>query len=87
MREPPQLRGQRDTASPSGLVDHYFRHEYGRLVAVLVRRVGLHYLDAVEDAVQGALLAALTVAGRWHSPRSERVALPRGAQLPARHAA
>jgi predicted RNA polymerase sigma factor len=49
-----------DTASPPGLVDHYFRHEYGRLVAVLVRRVGLHQLEAVEDAVQGALLAALT---------------------------
>jgi len=41
-------------------VEHYFRHEYGRLVAVLVRRVGLHHLEMVEDAVQGALLAALT---------------------------
>jgi RNA polymerase sigma-70 factor (ECF subfamily) len=30
------------------------------LVALLVRRVGLHHLEAVEDAVQGALLAALT---------------------------
>jgi RNA polymerase sigma factor (sigma-70 family) len=47
-------------AAPSGLVEHYFRHEYGRLVALLVRRVGLHQLDAVEDAVQGALLSALT---------------------------
>src|SRR5712692_8273040 len=36
------------------------RHEYGRLVAILVRRVGLPHLEAVEDAVQGALLAALT---------------------------
>jgi len=40
-------------------VEHYFRHEYGRLVAVLVRRVGLSHLEAVEDAVQGALMAAL----------------------------
>jgi RNA polymerase sigma-70 factor (ECF subfamily) len=54
------MHGPRDAASAAGLVDHYFRHEYGRLVAVLVRRVGLHHLDAVEDAVQGALLAALT---------------------------
>jgi len=46
--------------SPPGLVEHYFRHEYGRLVAILVRRVGLHHLEAVEDAVQAALLAALT---------------------------
>ena len=44
----------------AGLVEHYFRHEYGRLVAILVRRVGLPHLEAVEDAVQGALLAALT---------------------------
>jgi RNA polymerase sigma-70 factor (ECF subfamily) len=41
-------------------VEHYFRHEYGRLVSVLVRRVGLRHLETVEDAVQGALLAALT---------------------------
>jgi RNA polymerase sigma factor (sigma-70 family) len=58
--EPSQPHGPGATASASGLVDHYFRHEYGRLVAILVRRVGLHQLDAVEDAVQGALLAALT---------------------------
>jgi RNA polymerase sigma-70 factor (ECF subfamily) len=42
------------------LAEHYFRHEYGRLVAVLVRRVGLPHLAAVEDAVQSALMAALT---------------------------
>jgi len=52
-------------------VEHYFRHEYGRLVAVLVRRVGLHHLEAVEDAVQGALMAALTAwmdSGIPHDP-------------------
>lgn len=38
---------------------HFFRHEYGRLVALLTRRAGLRHLDAVEDAVQSALLAAL----------------------------
>lgn len=53
-------RGPPVPASPPGLVEHYFRHEYGRLVALLVRRVGLHHLEAVEDAVQGALTAALT---------------------------
>lgn len=41
------------------LPDHDLRHEYGRLVAVLCRRVGAHHLDAVEDAVQVALAAAL----------------------------
>jgi RNA polymerase sigma factor (sigma-70 family) len=41
------------------LVEHFFRHEYGRLVAMLSRRVGVHHLEAVEDAVQSALMTAL----------------------------
>lgn len=38
---------------------HFFRREYGRLVAMLARRVGVQHLDVVEDAVQNALLAAV----------------------------
>lgn len=38
---------------------HFFRHEYGRLVAMLVRRVGPRHLEAIEDAVQASLLAAV----------------------------
>ncbi len=71
MSAPSHPRGPAEPASPPGLVEHYFRHEYGRLVAVLVRRVGLHHLDMVEDAVQGALLAALTAwvaDGTPHNP-------------------
>jgi RNA polymerase sigma-70 factor (ECF subfamily) len=41
------------------LGDHFFRYEYGRLVAVLARRVGVQHLELVEDAAQGALLAAV----------------------------
>ncbi|HEU5074728.1 MAG TPA: sigma-70 family RNA polymerase sigma factor, partial [Polyangiaceae bacterium] len=41
------------------LADHFFRHEYGRLVAMLSRRVGVHHLESVEDAVQFALAAAV----------------------------
>lgn len=41
------------------LVEHFFRHEYGRLVAILARRVGVQYLETVEDAVQSALMSAL----------------------------
>ncbi len=40
-------------------MEHFFRHRYGELVAVLVRRVGFERLEEVEDAVQAALLAAL----------------------------
>ena len=41
------------------LVEHFFRHEYGRLVATLARRVGVQHIEAVEDAVQSALMTAL----------------------------
>lgn len=41
------------------LGEHFFRHEYGRLVAMLARRVGLRHLALVEDAVQHALLVSV----------------------------
>jgi RNA polymerase sigma factor (sigma-70 family) len=41
------------------LPDHYFRHEFGRLVSVLSRRFGTHRLELCEDAVQTALLRAV----------------------------
>jgi RNA polymerase sigma factor (sigma-70 family) len=41
------------------LPEHYFRHEFGRLVAVLSRRFGMHRLELCEDAVQTALLRAV----------------------------
>ncbi len=43
----------------SRLVEHFFRHEYGRLVAMLSCRVGVQHIEAVEDAVQSALMTAL----------------------------
>jgi RNA polymerase sigma-70 factor (ECF subfamily) len=51
--------GGTPTSAPQ-LVEHFFRHAYGKLVAVLVRRVGVEHLALVEDAVQGALEAGLT---------------------------
>lgn len=53
------------------LVEHFFRHEYGRLVASLSRRVGVENIEAVEDAVQSALMIALqswTIAGLPDKP-------------------
>lgn len=41
------------------LAEHYFRHEFGRLVAVLSRRFGVHRIELCEDAVQTALLRAM----------------------------
>lgn len=42
------------------LAEHSFRHDYARLVAILVRKVGVRHIVLVEDAVQSALEAALS---------------------------
>jgi RNA polymerase sigma-70 factor (ECF subfamily) len=41
------------------LVEHFFRHEAGRLVSVLTRFFGWRHFDLVEDMVQSTLLDAL----------------------------
>lgn len=45
--------------SKDTLAEHFFRREYGKLVAVLSRRIGVQHLETVEDAVQSALMTAL----------------------------
>lgn len=45
--------------SKDALVEHFFRREYGKLVAVLSRRTGVQHIETVEDAVQSALMTAL----------------------------
>lgn len=42
------------------LVEHFFRHESGRLVASLTRTFGTRHLGLIEDVVQTALLRALS---------------------------
>ncbi len=46
-------------SEPRVLVEHFFRHEFGRLSAVLTRSLGVRRLDLVEDVVQAALAQAL----------------------------
>ena len=41
------------------LVDHLFRHESGRMVAVLSRLLGLKNLEVAQDIVQDTLLQAM----------------------------
>src|SRR5260370_27800027 len=43
------------------LTDHLFRHEAGRMVAVLTRIFGIHNLALAEDVVQDAFCRALEV--------------------------
>ena len=47
--------------SPQQLVDHLFRHEAGKMIAVLTRVFGIHNLELVEDTVQETFLKALQV--------------------------
>ena len=47
------------TTSVSKVVDFLFRHESGRLTAVLTRIFGAENLEMAEDVVQDALLEAL----------------------------
>jgi RNA polymerase sigma factor (sigma-70 family) len=54
----------------STLEPHFFRHEYGRLVAILSRRVGARHLDLVEDAVQLALASAVETWPRSSTPEN-----------------
>jgi RNA polymerase sigma factor (sigma-70 family) len=52
--------GDGDSLKISHLDDTFFRHEYGRLVALLARRFGVRHMEKIEDAVQSALMAAWT---------------------------
>lgn len=45
-------------AETEKLVDHLFRHEAGKMVAVLSRLFGLHNLQLAEDVVQDAFIKA-----------------------------
>ncbi len=46
-------------SEPPQLVEHFFRHESAKLIAVLTRAFGVRYLDLIEDKVQEAMLAAV----------------------------
>ena len=47
--------------SVTHLVDHLFRRESGRLVAILTSRLGAEHLPLAEDVVQDALVRAMQV--------------------------
>ena len=42
------------------LVDHLFRHHYGKMVATLVRLFGLDNMELIEDAVQDTFINAMS---------------------------
>ena len=44
----------------TNVVDHLFRHHYGKMVATLVRLFGLDNMEMIEDAVQDTFLKAIS---------------------------
>ena len=60
--------GRQRMSGPHALVEHFFRYEFGRLVAVLTRSLGVRRLDLVEDVVQAALVQALETWSRRGAP-------------------
>ncbi len=45
--------------SEQKIVDHLFRHQYGKMVSVLTRIFGLAHLETIEDAVQDTFVKAM----------------------------
>ena len=42
-------------------IDYIFRHEYGKIIAILVHKFGPNHLEKIEDVVQDAFLKAVKV--------------------------
>jgi RNA polymerase sigma-70 factor (ECF subfamily) len=68
------------TGVDPSLADHLFRHEAGRMVASLVRALGLRQLALAEDAVQDALVRALETWRFGGVPRNPAAWLMRAAR-------
>ncbi|MFK7921940.1 MAG: RNA polymerase sigma factor [Bacteroidia bacterium] len=45
-------------SSENKIVDHLFRHQYGKMVAILIRLFGASKIELVEDAIQDTFLKA-----------------------------
>ncbi|MEM7370899.1 MAG: sigma-70 family RNA polymerase sigma factor [Bacteroidota bacterium] len=41
------------------MIDHLFRHQYGKMISVLIRIFGLSHLETIEDAVQDTFALAM----------------------------
>ncbi|MDN5204875.1 sigma-70 family RNA polymerase sigma factor [Fulvivirgaceae bacterium BMA10] len=46
------------------MIDHLFRHQYGKMVSILIRIFGLQHLETIEDAVQDTFINAMKA---WQS--------------------
>ena len=61
------------------LIDHLFRHHYGKMVSVLTRIFGLTHLETIEDAVQDTFIKA-TISWKNNSPENPKAWLTAAAK-------
>jgi RNA polymerase sigma-70 factor (ECF subfamily) len=54
--------------STNTLIEDFYRHQYGQVVAILTCKFGLERLESVEDAVQSALMTAFEAWSRAAPP-------------------
>lgn len=73
------MSGEATSTGANQLVEHFFRHESAKLIAVLTRAFGLARLDLVEDKVQESMLAA-TEACRYREAYSAALTAAPGAK-------
>jgi len=72
--------GAPQSAEVSHLVEHLFRHEAGKMVAILTRIFGLEHLSLAEDVVQEALGRALKTWPFYGVPQNPSAWLMRAAR-------
>jgi RNA polymerase sigma factor (sigma-70 family) len=53
-----------NNADQTQLIDHLFRHQFGKMVSILTRIFGLAHLETIEDAVQDTFIKAM---GAWRN--------------------
>ncbi len=44
---------------PNEIIDHLFRHQFGKMVSILTKKFGFQHLETIEDAVQDTFIKAI----------------------------
>ena len=61
-------------------LDHWFRHEYGRVISIFVSKYGAWQIDTIEDSIQNAMYKAMMVWGYKNIPENPSAWIFRVAQ-------
>lgn len=80
MSQPTETTAASSTVDISGLTDHLFRHEAGKLVAVLTGIFGIERLQLAEDVVQEAMVRALQTWPYYGVPKNPAAWLTQAAK-------